>query len=55
MRGTKTIELKLRMRCTQCAHVYSFIVERDKQLIHEGTKCPKCKSLGVPFKDQPTD
>lgn len=52
MRGTKTIELKLSMRCTHCNHRYSFIVERDKKLIHDGTKCPKCGNLGVPAKDE---
>lgn len=52
MKGTKTVRLKLRMRCTKCSHEYSFVVERDKELIHDGTRCPKCRSFGVPKKDE---
>lgn len=50
MKGTKTVKLKLGMRCTSCSHIYSFVVEKDKKLIHDGTRCPKCRGLGVPYK-----
>ena len=51
MKGTKTIQLKLVMKCTRCEHTYRFVVEQDKKLIHDGTKCPKCKGFGVPTKE----
>jgi len=50
MRGTKTIKLKLAMRCTRCGHEYRFVVEQDKKIVHDGTKCPRCRALGVPVK-----
>lgn len=50
MRGTKTVKLKLNMRCTACGHEYDFMVERDKELVHDGTRCPECHNRGVPRK-----
>lgn len=49
MQRPKMYKLKMLMACTGCGVEYTIKVDAKKGAV-DGTKCPKCKKLGLPVR-----